>query len=190
MAKTFLNLAIVIDLVDDVLLESTAIIKTLNSKYGIDFIYNTQKTPHIVLSVGQVESSKLEHLVSTLESVLEKLSVFEIETNGLGLFLSEKINLHIRWHQNQVLVDVKKRIENELKSVWEEDFNYNSELRWIPKTTLAYNDINYVNLSTINFNELKIHPKFMSIREISIVKFEEHKAEEELRRITIGKGKK
>lgn len=190
MAKIFLNLAIVIDLVDDVLLESTTIIQNLNLKYGIDFIYNSQKMPHIVLSVGQVESSEFEHLVITLESILDKLAVFEIESNGLGLFLSDKINLHIRWHQNQPLLDLKKRIENELKSVWEVDFNYNSEFRWIPKTTLAYNDINYVNLSKINFNELKIHTKFMSVREISIVKFEEHKKEEELRRFTIGKGKK
>ena len=174
------NIAVVVKLRDDVLDEYKIIIDDLDENYNIKFIKNSQDIPHITLCIGKIDYSDLGSIIDNLDKILSNFKTFTITTNGLGLFLSEQDNLFIRWKKNKCLMSLKESLEINLKTLWIEDLEYNTTSHWIAKTSLAYEDMSTLNLGYINRCKYKFLKENMLVKEISIVKFEVNKKEEEL----------
>jgi|FLOH01.1.fsa_nt_gi 2'-5' RNA ligase len=183
------NIAVAIALVDEALTQSVELMNRLQDEHGIGFIGNSQQAAHITLCVGVISEDKLSLLFESLEDVL-KDETFVISTNGLGLFLQEKPNLHIRWRHNDKLYELKHLIKERLKGVWQEDTFYNDDNNWLAKSSLAYEDFSYSHLSRMNFDKIKIKNVDMQVREISIIQFENGQQEQELYRLALEKENK
>jgi len=74
-------------------------------------------------------------------------------------------------------MDFKNKIKDCLRNIWKADSEYNSILKWIPKTSLAYKDIIYSNMDKIKYNKLQIQTHDMFVEEVSIIKFKLNKRE-------------
>ena len=183
------NIAVAIALVDEALKQSKELMNYLEEKYKIGFVKNSQHSPHITLCIGVISEDKLTLLFESLKDVL-KDEMFVISTNGLGIFLGEKPNLHIRWRQNDKLHKLKHLIQERLKDVWQEDTFYNDTNNYLAKSSLAYDDFSYTHLSSMNFDKIKIKNVDMQVREISIIQFENGQQERELYRLIIKKENK
>ena len=155
------NIAIAVNLVDDVLYESNKILETLDKEYGINYIKNHQPILHIALCSGLVD-------VDNMDFFLEKIKPI----------LVDEVNLHVRWFLTKNLVLLKNNIEKSLFSIWEANRKHNNQLYWLPKTSVAYRDLTYQNFNKINFDNIRIDTKCMDVKEISVIKFEENKKEE------------
>lgn len=186
--KKKINIAICINLVDNLKLD---VKKTQNylEKKSINFQKKNQSNSHITLCIGQVNKKDLNLIIVRLREVLATFNLFKIKTNGLGLFLKDNINLHIRWNKNKNLIKLKNSIEKKLKSIWKENLKYNNRYVWIPKTSLAYKDLNYLSLNQIDFSLIDFNKKEMYVKEVSIIEFNLNKKEKVLKEIVIGVNK-
>lgn len=179
------HIAIAINLSGSVYAECKNILGVLRDDNSIHFIDDSQVTPHITLSIGSVSDSSLGALESRLNTLVKELKHFTIQTNGLGLFLQDKINLYIRWNFSVELQNIKEKIENSLKDIWEENESANSMSTWIPRTSLAYEDIDYKNISEVNYTKIRLEPSMMLVDEIVMIKYARNHPEEELQKFKI-----
>ena len=172
------NIAIAVNLVDDVLYESNKILEILDKEYGINYIKNHQPILHIALCSGLVDVDNMDFFLEKIKPILGDMSKFTLSLNGMGIFLGDEVNLHIRWLLTKNLVLLKNNIEKSLFSIWEANRKHNNQLYWLPKTSVAYRDLTYQNFNKINFDNIRIDTKCMDVKEISVIKFEENKKEE------------
>jgi 2'-5' RNA ligase len=172
-----INIAIAIDLIDEVLEEYLKTLNLLDSKYNINYIKQSQEKPHITLCVGKINTEVKHHFIKLVEDFCIVHKEFTLETNGCALFLNSELNLFIRWHPSNVLKEFKLNLEEYLKSFWEENIEYNQFSYWIPKTSIAYKDLTYINLNKIDFLNIDFSNKKMMAKNISIIQFEKEKKE-------------
>jgi 2'-5' RNA ligase len=182
--KEEVSIAICVSLVDNMLLDVEKAMKYLKKK-DMRFLKNRQSTPHITLCTGQINVKDLDLVISKLKKNLSSFNSFKIETNGLGLFIKDNINLHIRWSKSNKMLKLKDYVEKTLNNIWKEDIENNNKFNWVAKTSLAYKDINYTNLSKINFSKIDFRYKKMCVEKISIIKFELNKKERTLKSIKL-----
>ena len=134
----------------------------------------------MALSSGSINECDINLVSNKIQDITETTNFFKIKTNGLGVFLSENINIYLRWGNNIEMMTFKKKIENLLKQIWVQNLNHNDTYTWLPKTSLAFKDIKYSDLSSIDFGNLKIKDKTMDVKSLSLIKFEEGKKEQEI----------
>ena len=93
----------------------------------------------------------LDYFQSSLTTALKNIPAFTIIGRGLGIFVAETPVIHIRWNINEKLLQFKHLVSNFLDHSQNERVisNYSIDLNWIPKTTLAYKDTSYKDLSKI-----------------------------------------
>jgi len=145
--------------------------ENLKEQYDINFINNNQVQAHLTLCTGKINPEKIPFLETNLKLYLQKTSSFYLSTKGLGLFLSEHVNLHIRWKETNELHALKLGIENSLSKIWIEDEVSNDLHHWLAKTSLAFKDINYLNMGRIRFDKLGFNDTDMLVKELAIVRF-------------------
>lgn len=175
--KKTINIAIVIDLVDDVLTQYMKIVNDLDNYLNINFIKKSQQKPHCTLCVGEVKIDELDDFVKEVKTFCSNYKIFEIETNGYGIFLNTDLNLFLRWKLGDEFIKFKTELEMYLKLVWNPDIRYNQFSYWIPKTSLGYKDLTYSKLKEIDFDSFKFNHMKMLVKQISIIKFEDGKSE-------------
>ena len=114
----------------------------LDDKFGLKYISSRSDTPHLTILHDFKAEKQL--MCTELEELSKKLTTFKITGNGLGIFVSSTPVIYIRWDINQQLLDLADSLRNHLSFV---DKKIN--LNWIPRSTLAFKDTNYDNLSQI-----------------------------------------
>lgn len=99
----------------------------------------------------------------------------------------DDVSLYIRWKCNKKLLELKVNIENNFDNIWVANKEYNNLLEWIPKTTLAFKDINCYNAQQIDYNAISLKKQTMIIKEISIIEYKENTKEKELKKFILNK---
>lgn len=176
--EKIINVAMAIDLVDDVLIQYTKIINDLENDLNINFIKKSQQKPHCTLCIGEVNIYDLDDFIREVKIFCSNYKVFEIESNGYGIFLNTDLNLFLRWTLSDEFIKFKTELEAHLKLAWKPNIRYNHFSYWIPKTSLAYKDLTYSNLKKVNFEKYSFNNMRMLTKQISIIKFEDGKNEE------------
>ena len=103
--------------------------------------------PHICLSAGWCSNEKL--LCAKFEKIAERCSSFQINSYGLGVFITEKPVIYIRWLQSTKLMSFFRDIYADFSQTWSRLYpNYHEEM-WIPKASLFTDGIDYSQLASI-----------------------------------------
>jgi len=184
-----INIAIVITLEGEALADTFELLDYLSDKHKISFIKESQHLPHITLCMGVIPRVMINDIKNELAKCCQEYKTFTIQTNGLGIFLKEDINIHIRWSRLQKLYELKKLIEIRFIKHWSANNNFNNKDSWLAKTSIAYKDVSYRTLNRLDFNTIKMKNVDMKVKEISIIKFEIGKKEVELAKFTLNEEK-
>jgi len=184
-----INIAIVITLVDDVLESTFNLLEYFDTKHQIRFIKESQFLPHITLCTREIEQNSLDSIHGTITKLCKEYKTFKIQTNGLGIFLQDQINIHIRWQASKELCCFKDSLESKLDEPWFKSNDFNEKNSWLAKTSIAYKDVSYTEFSKIDFDTIKIKNVDMQVKEISIIKFEIGKKETELANFSLNEEK-
>jgi len=123
--------------------------KELAEKLSVRYISSRSPAPHITLELNF--RGKHEAVTKILEDVAIQFSSFSIEGFGLGAFVAETPIVHIRWRLNKDFFNLKKALSNELENANKLQIikKYQPDENWQAKTTLAFMDTSYENLSQI-----------------------------------------
>ncbi len=144
--------------------------KILEKEFNIKYMAYDHALPHITVLAGQ--TSYIDKIYKKLKKT--KLKKFKLQSPGLGIFANEKPNLYIRWENNLELLKnsekIKKTTIRHFKKIYHHQV-YNNSL-WVPKTTLAWQDLKYNDLDQI-FRKIRFmyKKKFVTINKIYIIEF-------------------
>ncbi len=115
-------------------------------KINIQYVAQNHSKPHIAITAGNTKN--IDKIIHTLRKM--KLKKFTIFSPGLGIFANKLPNLHIRWNLNDQIIKIKNKIDNKTKNKFI-NFNRNTKIHnWIPKTTIAWQDLNYSKISKVH----------------------------------------
>ena len=120
--------------------------RILEEKFNIKYI-SSYDTPHLSIIAGNTK--KIEVIIEYLKN--EKIKKFKIFSPGLGIFANEKPNLYISWERSKHLLKSSNHITNIVFNLFE-NFHKTSNFcssKWIPKTTVAWKDLNYEDIPSI-----------------------------------------
>ena len=120
----------------------------------IKYISSRSALPHITILHGIKKPSTANLLIK--EKIIPKTKKFNIESNGLGVFISKLPSIYIRWIINENIYKLRVLSEKTFKNKYKKNF---SGLNWIPKSTIAFKDLKISQISKslkkikhINFN--------------------------------------
>ena len=147
MSRNLKHLAVVIGLTGTMLDENLRAWSMLKDDFDISFISSHSREPHITISSGNC--STIDALKKAVTSSLENFAPFEIQGNGLGIFVKETPVLYIRWIITKELARLFSYYENALQTVWQSISKTTQSGMWTPKSTLAFCDISYKQLPGI-----------------------------------------
>ena len=142
--------------------------KILEKEFNIKYMAYDHALPHITVLAGQ--TSYIDKIYKKLKKI--KLKKFKLQSPGLGIFANEKPNLYIRWENNLELLKnsekIKKTTIRHFKKIYHHQVSNNS--LWVPKTTLAWQDLKYNDLGQI-FRKIRFmyKKKFVTINQIYII---------------------
>ncbi len=144
--------------------------KILEKEFNIKYMAYDHALPHITVLAGQ--TSYIDKIYKKLKKI--KLKKFKLQSPGLGIFANEKPNLYIRWENNLELLKnsekIKKTTIRHFKKIYHHQVSNNS--LWVPKTTLAWQDLKYNDINQI-FRRIRFmyKKKFVTINQIYIIEF-------------------
>jgi len=180
--------ALVINLDGELLTTALKAWEELRQSFAIKYISSRSTCPHIALEYDFEILNQRRFKLQFLEFCKTKSS-FEIMGRGLGIFIVESPVVYIRWKKNKNIIRLKNDLSNFLKLMKKEKTikDYSVDEDWEPKTTLAYNDSDYVNLEGIirllrgnDFTDL------MNVRSISLYEYSVELGENELGEFRLG----
>lgn len=180
----YTKLAITIDIKNNTLDKYNEYLNCLEEKHNINFIKRMQYAPHLTLCVAIVKTSHIEELSKKIEKEIERIKPFSIMTNGLGVFIQEHIHLHIRWKIEDALNELKNSMNVIVSNFSIEEISHYS-LNWIPKTTLAYKDINLHQIDECFALNSQLMNQEMTVQTISIVEVYEDRPEKIIRKLEL-----
>ena len=118
---------------------------TLEKKININYISTREDEPHIDIIAGNLKNvEKLFKLVKKL-----KVKKFKIKSPGLGIFANYEPNLYIRWEQSSELLKIVNLINKRSSYLFDKIEKVTTRSLWVPKTTVAWKDLNYYDLNLI-----------------------------------------
>ena len=127
--------------------------ETLKKKFNIKYISSRSPKPHLTIKSGYTKDTFL--LLKKLKK--KKIKKFKLNSQGLGIFANKHPLLYIRWEQSKKLIMLYNLI-NKISSANFINKSKNSEhLRWVAKTSIAFRDFKYQDLSKILNNLNKIN---------------------------------
>ena len=78
-----------------------------------------------------------------------KIKKFRLKSPGLGIFANQDPNLYIRWEQSLDLVNISNLIINKTSKYFKTKYQSSDNSLWVPKTTLAWQDLDYKDLNLV-----------------------------------------
>lgn len=143
-------LAIAIDLNGEIEKLAREAWRLLKENFSVNFISTNSPCPHITLESGIY--GNLNSLLAVIKEVATHTAPFHIKANGLGVFIGESPVVHIRWLNNASLLNLRqafmmKLLEKASEVPYSSIAGYQSNIDWLPKTTLAYKDTSLETLS-------------------------------------------
>ena len=142
--------ALVLDLNGDMLNNSIIAMNIWLERFAINYIFSTSPCPHIVIDAGFYVND-IDNFQRSLEIALNDISEFTIHGRGLGVFVAATPVVHIRWFVDEKFNKFRCQISNCLAGLQNQGVisDYRSDLNWVAKTTLGYEDTRYDKLSEI-----------------------------------------
>ena len=119
----------------------------LEQEFGVRFISSRSPFPHVALAGGLLPDPA--PLAAAVRNVAARTPGFTMRGNGLGVFVAETPVLHVRWLLSPELSGLYHGLVRALESVWHQPSASSQPDRWLPKTTLAYMDLDYRRLSGV-----------------------------------------
>jgi 2'-5' RNA ligase len=123
----------------------------LEEQFSIQFISKNSPCPHFAIESDLVGDEK--KVLEIIQEVASHTPPFAIKGNGLGVFVGQTPVIHIRWVNNNSLIDLRKKFGEAFNKQCHAPHStisgYKDNPDWLPKTTLAYKDSSYENLSDV-----------------------------------------
>tara|TARA_Y100000768_G_scaffold363526_1_gene323227 strand:- start:1709 stop:2248 length:540 start_codon:yes stop_codon:yes gene_type:complete len=142
--------------------------RILEKEFNIKHMAYNHALPHITVLAGQTRY--IDKIYKKLKKI--KFKKFKLQSPGLGIFANEKPNLYIRWENNLELLKnsekIRKTTISHFKKIFHNQVSNNSF--WVPKTTVAWQDLRYKDMSQI-FRKIRFmyKKKFVTINQIYII---------------------
>ena len=133
----------------------------LNNQFKVRYISKRSEKPHISLLSGYIKNPN--ELIIALDKI--KTEPFHLKTRGLGLFVSDKPLLYVRWQQTKDIINLYKKLDSKLNNFFIKKNSNTEYYNWIPKTTLAFKDLKFKDLKKI---ERKL--RFINIEQNVLIK--------------------
>ena len=181
------KIALVVELNGNLLDKTNDLLSRLEDRFSIKYIPSRSPSPHITINydffIDDINSFK-----KSLSQFLSTRKKFNLTTNGFGVFVAKTPVIYLRWSIDKDLINLKYDLENFLINLNERKIirNYYSDLNWIPKTTIAYNDSSYDNLQIVlkNIMESDLNGVIL-LDAISIYSYSEANGEKKIDKIYI-----
>ena len=167
--------ALVLPLSGSMLHGANLAMEILSERFSIAYIASRSPSPHITMD-SEFRIYDIKQFYSTLEASLEHTASFFLKGKGLGIFVLDTPVIHIRWIVNDELNALRKQIHLCLLDLQKRGVvsGYRNDPSWLPKTTIAFSDTSYDNLTAvlesingINFSG-NFHVENLSIYEYSL----------------------
>ena len=145
--------------------------RILKKKFNIKFISSRSPKPHLTIKSGFVRN--IPYFLQQLKK--KKFKKLKLNSLGLGIFANQNPLLYIRWEQSKKLVE----LYNSIDKICSENFfkkSKNSEyFHWVAKTSIAFKDFKYHNLSKIlkNLEKIKLL-KNIQVQKIEVMKIDKN----------------
>jgi len=142
--------ALVIELTGQMLVNSNQAMDTLLDKFSISHIVSRTPCPHVAVE-SEFDILDMSSFQNALGLALRDVSKVTIRAIGLGVFVSRTPVIHIRWLLDKELKKFRRKILASLLELQTQGdvAKHAEEVGWLPKTTLAYRDTSYENLSEV-----------------------------------------
>ena len=112
---------------------------------NIKYISTRRSEPHIDIIGGSIQN--VEKLFKILKKI--KIKKFKIKSPGLGILANNEPNLYIRWEQSDELLKIVNLINKRTSYLFHKIEKFTTNSLWIPRTTVAWKDLNYYDLNLI-----------------------------------------
>ena len=119
--------------------------KILENKMNIKYMSTDHALPHITIVAGK--TNNIEEIYKVLNNI--KIKKFRLKSPGLGIFANQDPNLYIRWEQSLDLVNISNLIINKTSKYFKTKYQSSDNSLWVPKTTLAWQDLDYKDLNLV-----------------------------------------
>jgi 2'-5' RNA ligase len=156
----------------------------LKENLSINFISTNSPCPHITLESGIYGSQN--SLLEIIKEVASNIAPFSIKANGLGIFIRESPVVYIRWLNNSSLFNLRKAfmvklLEQNSKTSHSSIGGYQSNVDWVPKTTLAYKDTSLDTLSkTLRVLSPIVFNCSLEVKKLTLYEYSEGNTEKQL----------
>jgi 2'-5' RNA ligase len=180
--------AITIDLNQELEKHAKEAWRLLEEKFSIQFISKHSPCPHIAIENG-LYGDKIK-VLEIIQEVASQTPPFTIKGNKLGVFVGQTPVIHIRWMNNNSLIDLRKKFGeafNKQCQIPDSTISgYKENPDWLPKTTLAYKDSSYENLSNVLklLQPLPFDSK-LEVRQLTLYEYSEGNPEKQLNNVTL-----
>ena len=145
--------------------------KILSESLRIESILKNNSPPHINLVSGTTKN--IEKIISAIQKLNFNNDKYT-ELIGLGVLLTPNPLLYLRFKNSAFFREIRYRIIKKTLHLWESIDQTALDDIWIPKSTLAYNDLSLINLSDALINLKHINFKaLMEVEELKIIDFTE-----------------
>jgi len=148
--------------------------KILYEKYKICYQFNMQAVPHINLFSGKVRD--IEVLKILVDEIILN-NKYEIESNGLGIFISKSPVIYIRYKVSEIMLSIRKKMQDQI-FLWKSIDESVDRSLWVPKTSIVTNDMKINQLSSVlkSISELNFNHEF-KVSKINMIDYEVGRAE-------------
>lgn len=147
-----INLSISVPLEGALLKKTNQLLTNLYKKYNIKFIRNKNCRPHINLFSGETtHCSKIKKILNYNKKKFKKI---KLVTNGVGVFLSNKPTIYLRFKSNKLLYKIRHLLFKNRK-YWKKIDDSVQIDQWIAKTTLVHKDLSLNSFSSVSKYILK-----------------------------------
>ena len=152
--------------------------KILDKEMNISFQKKNQSVPHINLLSGKITHINIKRLRTDVVKFNKKIikKNFRIKTNGLGIFITDKPVIYVRYYRLKIFLAIRKFLT--LGKYFNTLDNSTATKLWTPKTTIAHKDTNLKNLSNIILllNKIDFYEDF-KVKKINLTSFSSDKPE-------------
>lgn len=145
--------------------------RILKKKFNIKFISSRSPKPHLTIKSGFVRN--IPYFLQKLKK--KKFKKFKLNSLGFGVFANKYPLLYIRWEQNKKLLKLCNSIDKTCSGNFLKKSKSSEYLQWVAKTSIAFKDFKYHNLSKIlkNLEKIKLL-KNTQVQKIEVMKIDKN----------------
>ena len=116
-------------------------------KLKIKFMIEDHILPHITIIAGKTDYSNQKKIFNFIKK--KKFKKFKLLSPGIGIFANKYPNLYIRWERNDQLLKNSEKIVKNISHYFSKIKTASTNSLWVPKSTLAWQDLKYSQLNRI-----------------------------------------